>query len=103
MTFNDIIGQEAVKHHLTDEYERGKVPHALMLHGAEGCGALPLAVAYAQMYVTTAVPASGDSGVVNEQVASFDISQVWNKAETMSVRVHVNNTAGTQKVYEFKK
>ena len=49
MTFNDIIGQEAVKHHLTDEYERGKVPHALMLHGAEGCGALPLAVAYAQM------------------------------------------------------
>lgn len=55
------------------------------------------------LYVTTAVPASGDSGVVNEQVASFDISQVWNKAETMSVRVHVNNTAGTQKVYEFKK
>ncbi len=55
------------------------------------------------MYVTTAVPPTGDSGVINEQVASFDISQVWNNPSTMCVRVHVNNTAGTKKIYEFRK
>ena len=49
MTFDDIIGQETVKRHLKEELERGRVPHALMLHGPEGCGALPLAIAYAQM------------------------------------------------------
>ncbi len=49
MTFDDIIGQETVKKHLMDEYHQGKVPHAIMLCGPEGNGALPLAVAYAQM------------------------------------------------------
>ena len=49
MRFDEIIGQEQVKQHLLDEYQQGKVPHALMLCGAEGCGAMPIAVAYAQM------------------------------------------------------
>ena len=49
MKFSDIIGQEVVKQRLLDEYQQGKVPHALMLCGAEGCGAMPIAVAYAQM------------------------------------------------------
>ncbi len=48
MSFEDIIGQEEAKNRLLNEYEQGKVPHALMLSGAEGCGALPLAIAYAQ-------------------------------------------------------
>lgn len=49
MTFDQIIGQQKVKQHLLDELQQGRVPHALMLYGSEGCGALPLAVAYAQM------------------------------------------------------
>ncbi len=49
MTFDQIIGQAATKQHLLDELRQGRVAHALMLHGPEGCGALPLAVAYAQM------------------------------------------------------
>lgn len=49
MTFDQIIGQEAVKQRLLEEYQQGRVPHALMLCGPEGCGAMPLAVAYAQM------------------------------------------------------
>ena len=49
MQFDDIIGQKEVKQHLLGEWQQGKVPHALMLCGPEGCGALPLAVAYAQM------------------------------------------------------
>ena len=48
MQFTDIIGQEAVKHRLIDDVQQGRVPHALMLTGKEGSGALPLAVAMAQ-------------------------------------------------------
>lgn len=48
MTFEDIIGQEEAKSRILTEYEQGKVAHALMLCGIEGCGALPLAIAYAQ-------------------------------------------------------
>ena len=49
MTFDQIIGQTTIKQRLLDELHQGRVAHALMLHGPEGCGALPLAVAYAQM------------------------------------------------------
>lgn len=55
------------------------------------------------MYVTTAVPSSGDTGIINEQVASFDMTAIWRNPTTMKVRVHVNNTAGTQNVFEFSK
>jgi len=48
MSFEDIIGQEEAKNRLLNEYEQGKIPHALMLSGPEGCGAMPLAIAYAQ-------------------------------------------------------
>lgn len=49
MTFSDIIGQDSIKQRLLNEHQQGRVPHALMFCGPEGCGALPLAVAYAQM------------------------------------------------------
>lgn len=48
VVFSDIIGQEQVKQRLLSEAQSGKVPHALMLCGKEGSGALPLAIAFAQ-------------------------------------------------------
>ena len=48
MTFDQIIGQTPAKEHLLAELQQGRVPHALMLCGPEGNGALPLALAYAQ-------------------------------------------------------
>lgn len=47
MTFEDIIGQEEIVHRLRQEVEAGKLPHALLLNGPEGNGALPIAVALA--------------------------------------------------------
>lgn len=49
MGFEQIIGQDSAKRWLTDALQQDKVPHAIMLAGEEGCGALPLAIAYAQM------------------------------------------------------
>ncbi len=48
MQFTDIIGQAPLKQRLVAMAQEGKTPHALMLCGKEGCGALPLAVAFAQ-------------------------------------------------------
>ena len=48
MTFNDIIGQEEVKARLTAELNLNKLPHALLLYGPEGNGALALALAVAR-------------------------------------------------------
>ena len=69
MTFDDIIGQEDVKRRLLDEYEQGRVPHALMLCGVEGCGAMPIALAYAQMLL--------GGGVMAEKLQHQDLHFVF--------------------------
>lgn len=52
MLFDEIIGQEEAKARLRQEFAAGKVAHALMLCGPEGCGALPLAISFAQMLLS---------------------------------------------------
>ncbi|WP_442796036.1 DNA polymerase III subunit [Pelobium manganitolerans] len=48
MQFSDIVGQEAVKKHLIQTVKDERISHAQLFLGAEGVGALPLALAYAQ-------------------------------------------------------
>ena len=48
MLFNQIIGQEHIKKHLQTAAENGRIPHAQLFVGNEGCGTLPMAIAYAQ-------------------------------------------------------
>lgn len=48
MLFSEILGQEHLKSHLTQSVDNGRIPHAQLFVGPEGCGALPMAIAYAQ-------------------------------------------------------
>lgn len=48
MTFDQIIGQEHIKKHLKQSVENSRIPHAQLFVGKEGCGTLPMAIAYAQ-------------------------------------------------------
>lgn len=48
MLFSDIVGHEQIKEHLRDTVRSGRVSHALLITGAVGVGALPMALAYAQ-------------------------------------------------------
>ncbi len=48
MKFADITGNSDVKAALVRMADSGRVPHALMFHENEGCGALALAVAFMQ-------------------------------------------------------
>ncbi len=48
MKFNDILGQEHTKNHLTKGVSSGRIPHAQLFVGSEGSGTLAIAIAYAQ-------------------------------------------------------
>lgn len=59
MQFKDIIGQQAVKQHLAEMVQQNRLSHALLFLGKEGSGALPLALAFAQLVIcqpTTSEP-----------------------------------------------
>lgn len=48
MQFSEILGQEHLKNHLTQSVDNGRISHAQLFVGPEGCGTLPMAIAYAQ-------------------------------------------------------
>lgn len=48
MLFSDILGQNHIKNHLTKSVDNARIPHAQLFVGHEGCGTLPMAIAYAQ-------------------------------------------------------
>ena len=48
MLFSQILGQEYLKNHLTKSASSGRIPHAQLFVGPEGCGTLAMAIAYAQ-------------------------------------------------------
>lgn len=60
MQFSQIVGLEETKTHLRMLADEGRMPHALMLSGSEGVGALGLAVALAQ-YMACSNRHDGDS------------------------------------------
>ena len=51
MQFKDIVGQQLTKQHLIEMVEQNRLSHALLFLGKEGCGALPLALAFAQFVI----------------------------------------------------
>ncbi len=48
MYFRDIIGHQEIKKDLARSVREGFIPHARLISGNEGVGALPLAIAYAR-------------------------------------------------------
>ncbi|CAN5362799.1 DNA polymerase III subunit delta [soil metagenome] len=48
MFFRDIIGQSEVKQRFISSVSSNRISHAQLIFGPEGCGALPIAVAYAR-------------------------------------------------------
>uniref|UniRef100_UPI004047A63B DNA polymerase III subunit n=1 Tax=Mariniflexile sp. TaxID=1979402 RepID=UPI004047A63B len=62
MLFSEILGQEHIKNHLTQSVENGRVPHAQLFVGAEGCGTLPIAIAYAQYVLCSNTNGENNTG-----------------------------------------
>jgi len=51
MLFNDILGLSHIKNHLATSADSGRISHAQLFVGPEGCGTLPMAIAYAQYVI----------------------------------------------------
>ena len=63
MLLSEVIGQEKLKKQLVDMVQQQRLPHALLLVGPEGSGALPLAVAFAQYIVSIPSQATATAGL----------------------------------------
>jgi DNA polymerase-3 subunit delta' len=61
--FKDIKGHADLKTRLIQSVQEGVIPHARLLSGPEGAGALPLAVAYARYLLCTGRGAEDACGV----------------------------------------
>ena len=51
MQFSEILGQSHIKNQLCATAASGRIPHAQLFVGPEGCGALATAIAYAQFII----------------------------------------------------
>lgn len=63
MLFSEVIGQEQIKQQLVRMVEENRVPHALLFCGPEGCGKLPMAIAFATYLLCTDRKADDACGV----------------------------------------
>jgi DNA polymerase-3 subunit delta' len=61
MQFKNIIGQSEVKLQLVELLQNNRLSHALLFLGAEGAGALPLALAFSQYIVCQNAILSGET------------------------------------------
>lgn len=73
MHFSNIIGQDHIKSHLCQSASQGRIPHAQLFVGPEGCGTLPMAIAYAQYLLckNIGIENSGGDLVCNERFKDF--------------------------------
>lgn len=62
MLFEDILGQEYIKKHLTQSVDNGRIAHAQLFIGPEGSGTLPMAIAYAQYLLCSNTNGENTSG-----------------------------------------
>ncbi|WP_309642496.1 DNA polymerase III subunit delta' [Flavobacterium sp.] len=73
MLFSEILGQDYIKNHLTTTALSGRIPHAQLFVGPEGCGTLAMAIAYAQFILCNNIGTenSGGNDACNLKFHSF--------------------------------
>ena len=62
MQFSDILGQDYIKNHLVKSALSGRIPHAQLFVGPEGCGTLAMAIAYSQFVLCNNIGNENDGG-----------------------------------------
>lgn len=75
MKFSEVIGQEEARQRLMQMVEEGRLPHALLLCGPEGCGKMAVALAFASYLL-------GERQEDGSQLPGFN-AQLTTNAEAM--------------------
>ncbi|WP_299533673.1 DNA polymerase III subunit delta' [Ulvibacterium sp.] len=63
MLFREILGLDHIKRHLAKSADAGRIPHAQLFVGPEGCGTLPMALAYAQYIICSNKNGENEEGI----------------------------------------
>ena len=62
MLFSQILGLSHIKKHLAFSADAGRIPHAQLFVGPEGCGTLSMALAYAQYILCANIEGENQGG-----------------------------------------
>jgi DNA polymerase-3 subunit delta' len=73
MLMRDVLGLSHIKRHLVQSADAGRIPHAQLFIGPEGCGTLPMALAYARYILCGNKGGENNSGddACNRKCATF--------------------------------
>ena len=97
MLFSQIIGQEHIKKHLQVSTEKGRIPHAQLFIGKEGCGTLPMAIAYAQFLLCSGSEDADSCAIKCEKLEHPDLHFAFPVTSNDRVKKHpVSNLFLTQ-------
>nr|WP_294935128.1 DNA polymerase III subunit delta' [uncultured Flavobacterium sp.] len=93
MLFQEILGQQHIKSHLTKSADLGRIPHAQLFVGPEGSGTLAMAIAYARYILCSNVSGenSGGNEACNLKFEHFshpDLHFVFPVAANEDVKTH---------------
>ncbi|WP_047246872.1 DNA polymerase III subunit [Maribacter thermophilus] len=108
MFFKDVLGLSHIKNHLVTTTDAGRVPHAQLFVGPEGCGVLPMALAYAQYLVcgNTNGENEGGNDSCNLKFNSFshpDVHFAFPVANTDKAKSHAVSDNYIQEWRDFMK
>ena len=93
MHFEEILGLAHIKNHLAVTADSGRVPHAQLFVGPEGCGTLPMAIAYAQYLLCRNTGGTNQGGAPDcntkcENLTHPDLHFAFPVATSESVKSH---------------
>lgn len=93
MLFENVIGQDFIKSHLTASVDAGRIAHAQLFIGNSGSGMLPMAIAYAQYILCGNTEGENQRGNAScnlkfEQLGHPDLHFVYPVATTTSIKSH---------------
>ncbi|WP_299761801.1 DNA polymerase III subunit [uncultured Dokdonia sp.] len=93
MLFENVIGQDFIKSHLTTSVDAGRIAHAQLFVGTSGSGTLPMAIAYAQYILCSNTNGENIGGNAScnikfEQLAHPDLHFAYPVATNGSVKSH---------------
>jgi len=106
MLFSEILGLAHIKKHLAISANAGRIPHAQLFVGPEGCGLLPMALAYAQYIIcgNTNEENNGPNSACNTKFDSYahpDMHFVFPVANSDKVKSHAVSNHYMQEWRQF--
>lgn len=88
MDFNDVLGHDHIKAYLKNGVDSGRIAHAQLFVGPEGCGTLPMALAYASYLLKSRSKSEDAHRLMMENYTHPDVHFAFPVTSTSKVSKH---------------